>query len=93
MVRTSGTFQSLWHTFIQTSIGVDLSPIFIQYVGHHRFKDMLKEQFPVCAEKVGLPNELNYQELNYQELNAIRYAAGFVPRALKKKLKKRPTSD
>ena len=89
------TFISLWCTFIQISIGVDLSPIFIQYVGHNGFKEILKNLFPVehiYVERADVPNELTYQELN-----AVRYAAGFVPRALKKnllkKLKKRPTSN
>ena len=95
MLRTSDTYISLWRRFIQTSIGVDLSPIFIQYVGHHGFKEALKNQFPVehiYVDRAGVHNELTYQELN-----AVRYAAGFVPRALKKsllkKLKQRPTAN
>ena len=31
--------------------------------------------------------------LTYEELNGIRYAAGFVPRAIKKKLQKKKKSD
>ena len=88
MLCTSDTYISLWwRRFIQTSIGVDLSPIFIQYVGHHGFKEALKNQFPfehIYVDRAGVHNELTYQELN-----VVRYAAGIVPRALKKSLLKK----
>eukprot|EP00731_Ephydatia_muelleri_P032133 Em0023g640a len=39
-------------------------------------------------------DELNIEmNLTYEELNGIRYAAGFVPRAIKKKLQKKKKSD
>ena len=82
-IRTSDSYQSLWHTFIKTSVSIAIpSPMFLQYVGHHAFKELIKEHFPIRSSK-----ELNMQmNLTYEELNGIRYAAGFVPRAIKKKL-------
>ena len=89
-IRTSDSYQSLWYTFIKTSVSIAIpSPIFLQYVGHNAFKELIKEQFPVRS-----PDELNIEKnLTYEELNGIRYAAGFVPRAIKKKLQKKKKSD
>ena len=58
-------------------------------VGHNAFKELIKEQFSIRS-----PDELNMQmNLTYEELNSIRYAAGFVPRAIKKKLQKKKKPD
>ncbi len=58
------------------------SPIFFQYIciADNMFKQLIKQSHPIthstaCSEP-----------LLYEEQNAVRYAAGYVPRALKKKL-------
>ena len=63
-----------------TSTGCDtVSPIFIQFVGHSIFKELIKKKY--C------PN--NTAECNHgSDLTHLEYTAGYVPWALKKKVAK-----
>ena len=56
-----------------------------QYVTTAIFKEVIKHQFPINAE-TGPAKDL--PALTYEESNALRYAAGYVPRALRKRLEK-----
>jgi len=69
----------------KTGSNLEISHIFCQYVGHHVFKQLIKLSHPLdeCTE-----SSSEVQKLTYEETNALRYAAGYVPRALKKKLSK-----
>ena len=82
-VRTMDTYVANWKGFLQDSIKTEMSPIFCQYVGDYVFKELIKlhhplEQLPAVA----------VEPLTHAETCALRYAAGSVPRILKKKLKK-----
>lgn len=83
-LRCSETYHGDWQSFLQSSIKVEFSPIFCQYVGHCMFKELVKLHHPLTQTASATSNS----PLTYDETNALRYAAGYVPRLLKKKLKK-----
>ena len=83
--RTSTGFKESWIRLMQLSIGTSSSPIFYQYLTDVMFKTMVKCHFPVepvASEACDVP------PLDYQESNALRYAAGYVPRAIRKRLER-----
>ncbi len=85
-LRTSAVFKSMWVQFLETSAAVGACPIFYQYVTDRLFKAMIMHHFPVSPEAVnGAEPEIG---LTYEEINALRYAAGYVPRALRTKLER-----
>ena len=82
-LRASSDFKRKWSSFLLESIGESASPIFFQYVTERTFETMLKSRYQF--DKSEKSTEL---QLSYQEKNAIRYTAGYVTRALVKKLKR-----
>ena len=84
-LRTSVAYHSEWPTFLQSSISISkVPPIFCQYVGNFVFKALIKPHHPIAEST----ESDSFQCLTYEETNALRYAAGNIPRALKKKLLK-----
>ena len=81
-LRTSIAYVEDWKLFLHTS-QVSYNPIFCQCVGHFIFKDLVKAQLAVHSSDSMLGN---ITDLTYEEMNALRYTAGYVPRAVKKKL-------
>ena len=82
---TSITYRSDWQTFLKSSVSVTkVSPIFCQYVGNFVFKELIRLHHPIAE----LTGSNSIQRLTYEETNALRYAAGYIPWALKKKLLK-----
>ena len=63
-----------------------MSAIFCQYVGDYVFKQMIKLHCPIESTE-SIPAS-PAAPLTYEAANALRYAAGYVPRALKKALSK-----
>ena len=82
-LRSSDTYVTDWQAFLYESIKADMSPIFCQYVGHYVFKELIKLHHPLDP----LP-AVAVEPLIHAETCALRYAAGCVPRMLRKKLKK-----
>ena len=83
--RTSTEFKKLWTRLMELSIGKSASPIFYQHITDVIFKTMIKCHFPVnpvACQAHDVP------PLDYQESNALRYAAGYVPRAIRKRLER-----
>lgn len=81
-LRCSEKYQQQWQELFQ-KIGSDYKPILAQYVGDHILDALVKRSTPIedhIDEDDGAINKL--------ELNALRYAAGYVPRNLQKKLRK-----
>ena len=76
---------SAWKNFLCKSIGTLGHPIFWQSVGYGIFKSLIKKSFPVIRQEAAVEAA---PTISHQEMNALRYAAGYVPRALRKKLKK-----
>ena len=85
-LHTSKVYQSLWSDFLLNKVGVtEVSVIFCQYIGNYVLKELAKIHFPLSENKD--INE-NHDALTYEERSGLRYAAGSVPRSLKKKLTK-----
>ena len=61
----------------------DFCPIFFQFVTDVIMEELVKRYFPVPVGTVGHECEVT---LDYEEHNAIRYTAGYVVRALAKKI-------
>lgn len=83
LLRTSDDYIAEWCTFLQSS-GHDMSPMMCQYLGHHMFKQFIKLHHPIQQSH----ETTSHPVLTYEETNAVRYAAGYIPRALQKKLPK-----
>lgn len=81
-LRTRIAYVEDWKLFLCTS-QVSYNPIFYQCVGHFIFKDLVKAQPAVHSTDSTLRN---VPDFTYEEMNALLYTAGYVPRALKKKL-------
>ena len=77
-LRCSETYLGDWKTFLQSSVRVEFSPIFCQYVGHCMFKELIKLHHPLTHTAPATSST----PLIYEETNALRYAAGYVPRLL-----------
>ena len=82
-LRTSDEFHQVWNSFIQINTQCTTSPMFNQYVGHHIFKGIIKATFMPLNKSNAMSSS---DDLTYAETNAIRYAAGYVLRALKKRI-------
>ena len=89
-VRTSDEYQQMWEMFLLNSVKAPIfCPMFCQYMGHHLFRHLVLSQtsFQRCT------SQLLTTELTYEELNGLRYAAGYVPRALMKKISRSKDSN
>ena len=85
-LRSSNHYISLWGTFLGKAGISEVSPIFVQFVGHFIFKKLIHMHYPVDESLPDLiPGDTGF---TYEEVNAIRYAAGWVARALKDRLVK-----
>ena len=70
---------------MQTAIGRMATPIFFQFVTDVMFKQLIKCYFLLKVDEIQAEK---HQALTYEESNALRYAAGYVPQALRKQLEK-----
>ena len=86
-VRCSSVYISAWKIFLCQNLGTPGHAIFLQCVGDRIFKSLIKKSFPVIQQEAEVDNTIT-PTISHQEMNALRYAAGYVPRALRKKLKK-----
>ena len=81
---TSDNFVKEWRTTL-ASVSIEPSPILYQYITADTvFSHLIKENFPVDARR----EEEEDVALDYQEMNALRYSAGYVIRAVRKKIKR-----
>ena len=69
--------------------GTYILPYVLPYMGHHLFRHLVLSQTSVqrCT------SQLLTTELTYEELNGLCYAAGYVPRALIKKISRSKDSN
>ncbi len=73
----------MWKDFLhQVKIAAN-EPLLFQYVVENIFSEVVKSHFSTVPESSVLPDHLSEHEQN-----AIRYVAGYIPYALKKKLKR-----
>ena len=80
-------FNTMWKTFIQSSIGFNGSPIFYQFVTRAILEEQVKIQFPT---EVPLQPGASYTvtSLDFEDSSALRYCGGYIIRSLKKKIGK-----
>ena len=85
-LRTCAELKLKWKEFLAASIGIGSSPTFYQYVTNAVMENVIKTRLVVMEEEdLSCTHTVT---LNFEEKNALRYTAGYVFRALKKKLKK-----
>ena len=82
--RTSKDHFMLWDKFLKESTKLG-GPIFLQFITNHMFKQLVKRKFPLANT---VRQETSNTILSYQEENSLRYAAGYIPRNLLKKIKR-----
>lgn len=78
--RSSENLQKMWSAFI-AKVGFHHNAILYQFVTDELMNTVLKDIFPVVNEYT-----VSKTSLDYAEVNAIRYTAGYVLRALTKKV-------
>ena len=73
---------------MQEGTTTDPDPTFYRYVVGEIFDEMLKQHCPI-VQPTSTSGVTSQEELSlsYEEQNALRYAAGYIPRALTKKLR------
>ena len=86
-IRSSDHFRITWSSFIQASVGCTASPILYQFLTDEIFKRLLKST--VSLSSIASSSESNGYpscQLTYEEQNAVRYAAGYVCKKIRKQL-------
>ena len=80
-------YTTSWSTFLGNSNASTVAhPIFFQYVTDHMFKLHLKQTFILDQDIPSQPHCST--ELSYEEQNVVRFIAGYLIRALTKKLER-----
>ncbi len=85
-LRTTEDFSRRWKHFLLQATGAPVSPIVFQYLTDKIFRRLICDHFPTPVEKQA--GSTSQQRLSYEEQNAMRYAAGYIPRALRKRLER-----
>ena len=84
-IRTSGRFVGLWVDLLKQSVRIEPLETFYQHVTDLIFQSLIQHHFPVVPAQLDESIEVR-SELGYEEANAIKYVAGFVYHAMKKKI-------
>lgn len=84
-VRTSPLYLNAWKAFLRKCSQLEMSHMFCQYIGHQFFLHLIKSQCNFAAHDI---NNKMPIDLTDEENQALRYAAGYIPRSLKKKILK-----
>ena len=84
-IRHSPELAHAWNSFLRSAVGPSVDT---QYVTQKILEEMIQITFPIPVEKSPVQPTLAVSHLTTLEVNAVRYAAGYVPRALQKKLQK-----
>ena len=85
-MRTSAKFIAAWEKLMELTIQKQASPIFFQYISVFIFKELVKQRHPLLPDSKDSPQLL--PQLNYEEENAVRYAAGYVVKHIRKKIER-----
>ena len=91
VIRSSEDFVGLWIDFLAKSSGRPASPTFYQYVTDKLFRMMIKKEFSTETRREVEADVV--EELSYEEDNALRYAAGYVYRAVRDRVLTRHKND
>ena len=82
-LRTSDVYVCDWQCIIEKAGLKEGSAICFQCIGDFILKKLIKTTYPVTITKAHMNSTLTYEETN-----AVRYAAGFVLRTMKKNIEK-----
>ena len=85
LIRSSTKFVGKWQVFLE-SAQCSATPILYQHLTDLIFKDLVYENFQICIFKSRCTYET--EAITIPEANALRYAAGYVCRHLRQKLKR-----
>ena len=84
-VRISPQLKRLWVSNYELVVQTPLDPILIQYCTQHVMEGLLKIRYPVSQLEASSSSS---PSLPQEEENALRYAAGYIPFALRQKLQR-----
>ena len=84
-VRTSPLYLNAWKAFLRKCSQLEMSHMFCQYIGHRFFLHLIKSQCNFAAHDINSKMPI---DLTDEENQALCYAAGYIPRSLKKKILK-----
>lgn len=92
-LRTSEDYKACWRVFLGNIYGqsTEVSVMFYQYVSDYVLKKLLKQHHPVPStetQPIACCSQACSVGLTFEEKSGLCYAAGYVPRALKRKLLK-----
>lgn len=88
MLRSSKGFRESWSSLLQCIQGCTPCPIFYQYVTDKVFKQVIRHNFPTCKQVQNTTQQVI--DLTHEESSALRYAAGYICRAMRKEFKSSP---
>ncbi len=73
--------QALWKAFVSDSVGVDMHPMFYQYITDQIFETVLKVTFKASSKQA-----LDVEAVSYEEANALRYVVGYICHKVQKNI-------
>lgn len=82
-IRSKETFINRWTVFLCSANSPVGSPVLYQHLTDLVFKELLHLKYSVVAKD---PENASTSPLTYNEVNALRYAAGYVCRHIRKKV-------
>ena len=90
-LRCSKEYTAVWQTFLEIQLNIsNAHPVFWQSVGDGILAQVIKKQFSLPQQARAGNSSPQSLAISNRETNALRYAAGYVPRAVAKKLSKHP---
>lgn len=88
MIRSSATFRDRWFRFLQPLDGCTPCPIFYLFITDNVFKQLIEHHCPTSEQQED--SHRNSEDLTYEETSALRYAAGYVCRAMRREFNSNP---
>ena len=82
-LRTTESFKKKWQDFLDTSLSPQACiPLFYQHITDILFKLLVKSHYQISDERIDVAT------INNHERNALRYAAGYVCRHIRKRIER-----
>lgn len=88
LIRSSAAFRDMWFQFLQPLDGCTPCPIFYQFITDHVFRQLIEHHCSTSEQRQH--THTNSEDLTYEEISALRYAAGYVCRAMRKEFNYNP---
>ena len=83
-LRTSQHYIDEWEALLTNAkiTSTSNAAMVYQYLGHYMFKEIIKSHYATAYS-------WHHDALTYEEINSLTYSAGYVPRAIKRKLQQK----